>query len=682
MHGYLGHEGLPPGELLGIARAEVRSYGGEVLADRVVTVAPGDDDQFRVELASGNALVARRVIAATGLVDELPDIAGLAEHWGRDVIHCPFCDGFEVRDQRIVQVVTHPLGLHQAGLFRQLTARLVVVLHAGVDAGSAEVVALRDAGVEITDVPVRRVVADNGRIAGVELDDGHRLDAETVVVGPRFRVRAEPFTALGLVPTAHPSGFGDHLETDAMGATTVPGVYAAGNVTDPSQQVLHAAANGSRVGAMVAVDLAQRDVAIAARISGNETDWDRRYRRGPVFSRNPNPTLVAETVALAPGRALDVGAGEGADAIWLARNGWTVTANDIAQRALDRIQADASPEHLPIDFLRGDANSVDLFEPEAFDLVTAHYASIPRTPDNRAIRNVLGAVKDGGTLLVVAHDPRPLRDPASAGIAFDPDAFIRIEDYRAVLAATPGWHIEVDELRPRPVHPEQVAHHANDVVLRARRRVDLDQPPAHAFDKTYWDAHWERADDVDGGDVSAANPYLERELAGLEPGVALDAGCGGGAEAIWLAERGSQVVAADIAVAALARAARRADHHGVERERLRWVEADLGTWEPGTRFDLVMTHYAHPAVPQLDFYERIARWVASRGTLLVVGHRHADDHGAETPAEASVTAAAVAEILDPADWDVVTVDEPTRTVVKKGRSIELRDVVVRATRRH
>ena len=149
MHSYLGREGLPPSELITVGREEVRSYGGEVLDGRVTRVTRIDDDRFRVELVGGHAIVARRVLAATGLVDELPDIDGLAERWGRDVIHCPFCHGFEVRDRPIVQIVTHPMGLHTAGLFRQLTARLTIVLHdpAGVD--SSRVDALQAAGVEI-----------------------------------------------------------------------------------------------------------------------------------------------------------------------------------------------------------------------------------------------------------------------------------------------------------------------------------------------------------------------------------------------------------------------------------------------------------------------------------------------------------------------------------------------------
>ncbi len=131
MHSYLGHEGLPPSDLAAIGREEVRSYGGEVVTGRVVDVTRTDDDRFRVDLTGGHTVFARRVLAATGLVDELPDIDGLAEHWGGDVIHCPFCHGFEVRDQRIVQIVTHPMDLRRAGLFRQLSARCTLVLHDG-----------------------------------------------------------------------------------------------------------------------------------------------------------------------------------------------------------------------------------------------------------------------------------------------------------------------------------------------------------------------------------------------------------------------------------------------------------------------------------------------------------------------------------------------------------------------
>ena len=215
--------------------------------------------------------------------------------------------------------------------------------------------------------------------------------------------------------------------------------------------------------------------------------------------------------------------------------------------------------------------------------------------------------------------------------------------------------------------------------------------PDHAFDKQYWEQHWQQ--DRAGGPGSMAtsppNPYLAREVGGLAPGTALDAGCGAGAEAIWLASHGWQVTAGDISAQALARAAERAAATGEASRRVRWVEADLDVWDPGSTFDLVTTHYAHPAMPQLDFYERLAGWVAPGGTLLIVGHLHThgatgDDHGhaGRPPQEASATAAAVTARLDDGEWEVVTAEETHRTLAGHGgRQARLHDVVVRATRR-
>jgi SAM-dependent methyltransferase len=197
----------------------------------------------------------------------------------------------------------------------------------------------------------------------------------------------------------------------------------------------------------------------------------------------------------------------------------------------------------------------------------------------------------------------------------------------------------------------------------------------HHFDRDYWQRHWDQAGPAAAG---APNPYLVRETAGLVPGTALDAGCGAGAEASWLAGRGWRVTAADIASEALA--AGRARDGAV-----RWVEADLTTWHPGRSFDLVTTHYAHPAMPQLAFYGRVAGWVAPGGTVLIVGHRHAPGatgHGHHPPAEASVTLADITAALDRPGWELVTAEEHQRTVAGPGGQGKLlHDVVVRATRR-
>lgn len=467
LHGFLGREGTPPADLLSDGRNEVRSYGGEVLAGRVERVSRFDDGRFRAELASGNTVVARRVLAATGLVDELPDVDGLAPHWGRDVVSCPFCHGYEVRDRKVVQLLTSPTALHVVPLWRQLTARLVVVV--GGDVDERELERLRAGGVQVVAGAADRVVAGpDGRLAAVELA-GERLDADAVVVTPRFRVRAEPFLPLGLRLVAHPSGLGDVVETDAIGQTSVPGLYAAGNVTDPGLQVLPSAADGSRVGVAIAKSLAEEDLAAAARPAANQAEWDSRYSGEPLWSGNPNGTLVHEVSGLAPGRALDVGAGEGGDAFWLAEQGWHVTASDVSVRGLARIDAEARRRGVAVTCLHTDANARDAFPRAAFDLVSLAYASIPRTPDGRAVQNVLDAVAPGGTLLVLSHDIDAMRAPGHSR-PFDPDAYVHVGDVAEALAGADGWQVEVHEKRPRPPGAATAAHHVDDVVLRARKR--------------------------------------------------------------------------------------------------------------------------------------------------------------------------------------------------------------------
>lgn len=207
------------------------------------------------------------------------------------------------------------------------------------------------------------------------------------------------------------------------------------------------------------------------------------------------------------------------------------------------------------------------------------------------------------------------------------------------------------------------------------------------FDDEYWDEIWHGGRAGAMGS-SAPNPHLSREVDDLPRGTALDAGCGAGAEAIWLAEHGWQVTGADIAQAALDRAAERADAHGIG-EHVEWVRADLSSWQPEVQYDLVTTHYAHPAMPQLEFYDRVASWVAPGGTLLIVGHLHhsgSDGHGHgdddSPPVEASATAAGITARLAPEEWEVVTAEESHRTMSgPDGRETTIHDVVVRATRR-
>jgi SAM-dependent methyltransferase len=222
---------------------------------------------------------------------------------------------------------------------------------------------------------------------------------------------------------------------------------------------------------MISFSLAHEDLRSGGRRSANEADWDHRYGGERLWSGNPNGTLVNEVDGLPPGRALDVGAGEGGDAVWLAEHGWKVTASDISRRALDRIEAEAERRGLAVACHHADANALDAFDRGAFNLVSVQYASMPRTPDGRGVANVVEAVAPGGTLVIVSHDLDPMRAPVDTSTntrAFDPDACVRVEDFAEVIAGSAGWDIEIHEKRPRPPGAAS-SHHVDDIVLRARR---------------------------------------------------------------------------------------------------------------------------------------------------------------------------------------------------------------------
>jgi thioredoxin reductase/SAM-dependent methyltransferase len=486
VHGLLGLDGVNPVELLARGRDEVLGYGGEVLTGEVVDVSCASYG-FTVVLRDGALLHARRLLIATGLVDQLPDIPGVREQWGRGVLHCPYCHGWEVRDRRIGVLSTDPMAVHKAILFRQWSPDVVFFVH-DHQLEPQDRAKLDALDVAVVTGTISRLEIDDDHVTGVQLTDGHVVAVDAVVVSTQMVTRAEPFAAIGIQPTPHPAGA--FIETDQFGATAVPGVWAAGNSSDIGAQVGAAAADGARAAQHINTDLVMKD--------------------------------------------------------------------------LDR------------------------------------------------------------AVSAVAYAPTDERD-----------------------------------------------HHVE-----------------HTFDNQYWDQIWQ-GDRAQSMGTSQPNPHLVREASDLKPGTALEAGCGAGAEAIWLASRGWQVTGADIAAAALDRASTRAADAGVA-DQVQWVEADLSTWEPDTSYDLVTTHYAHPAMPQLEFYDRAATWVAPRGTLLIVGHLHqdatADGHGHHLdgpPASASATAATITARLDPAQWEVVTAQESHRTLSGHGgHETTIHDVVVRATRRH
>jgi SAM-dependent methyltransferase len=195
----------------------------------------------------------------------------------------------------------------------------------------------------------------------------------------------------------------------------------------------------------------------------DEVFWDQMYReRGQVWSGRPNGVLVAEASSLQPGRALDVGCGEGADARWLAERGWQVTGIDVSQVALDR--AAASSGELGVTWVRMDLADTAP-ERHAYDLVSAQYFPLPRQEQHTALRGLLDAVAAGGILLVATHDKADLTAPAEGGP--DPADYYWPEEIAALLDDT--WTVLVNETRPRVDPAPPGTGHTRDVVLVARR---------------------------------------------------------------------------------------------------------------------------------------------------------------------------------------------------------------------
>lgn len=277
VHGLLGFDGTPPAELLRTGRAEVRRYGGKVVSGEVTAAAAGPsaegdprfaegDPRFTVTLADGSTLRARRLLVATGLRDVLPDVDGLARHWGHGVVHCPYCHGWEVRDEAIGILAVGPASVHHALLFRQLSDDLVYFTRGtDLDEDTRERFAAR--GIQVVDTPVAAVESTKeGGIAGVCLDDGRIVARRVLAVATTMQARTEGLDGLNLPMRELPGGMGRHFATGMAGTTEIPGVWVAGNATDLTAQVGASAAAGALAGAHMNADLAtaDTDAALAA----------------------------------------------------------------------------------------------------------------------------------------------------------------------------------------------------------------------------------------------------------------------------------------------------------------------------------------------------------------------------------------------------------------------------------
>lgn len=254
MQGFLSRDGMPPSDLLTIGRDEVTSYGGEIVVDAVTEVRSKPSEGFDVLLSSGRRLLARRLLVTTGLQDVLPDVDGLRERWARDVLHCPYCHGWEVRDRRLGVVSDgSPESVQYAHIVRQWSEDLVAFVPPRTLTNSQRT-ELDARAIDVVEAALTRVVVEDDRLVGVELDDGEVVTRDVLFVPPRFVPNNELLVQLDAQLD------GDWVVKDPTGRTTVRGVWVAGNVANPRAQVITAAGEGSAAAIAINADLVIEDI--------------------------------------------------------------------------------------------------------------------------------------------------------------------------------------------------------------------------------------------------------------------------------------------------------------------------------------------------------------------------------------------------------------------------------------
>lgn len=257
MYGYLSRDGLPPAELLAAGREEVTGYGGTIVRGTATELVPDGRSGFWVLLDGGQRISTRWLLVTTGLQDELPNIPGVSDRWARDVLHCHYCDGREVRDRQLGVLGGTPGAVRYAQIVRQWTSDLVYFTPPDTltTAERAELIAR---AVDIVEGTIEQLVIDNDQLQGVQLTDGRVVPRDALFVPPRFVPNSQLVVDLGC--DVDVDGW---VIADPTGRTSVPGVWAAGNVVDPRAQVITAAGAGSAAAIALNADLVEDDVRLA-----------------------------------------------------------------------------------------------------------------------------------------------------------------------------------------------------------------------------------------------------------------------------------------------------------------------------------------------------------------------------------------------------------------------------------
>jgi len=243
-HGFLGQDGSDPREILATARAQLLSYPTVGVVDAEASEAHARDHDFSVLLANGEEIEARKLILAFGLRDELPDLPGLHERWGKTVLHCPYCHGIEFSDQELGVLYRAPMSIHQACLIAEWGPTTLYLN--GAELGEEDAAKLAGRGVKVEATPVTRLIGEGSALSAVGLEGGLSMAAAALYIAPTSCFASPLAEQLGA--EIEEGALGPMIRTDADKMTSIAGLYAAGDIARIPHSVSWAVADGVTAG--------------------------------------------------------------------------------------------------------------------------------------------------------------------------------------------------------------------------------------------------------------------------------------------------------------------------------------------------------------------------------------------------------------------------------------------------
>lgn len=443
IHNLPGHDGTPPEQWYAQVHQELTAYPTvQHLHARVETLNQGQGG-FEAQLSTGERVHTQQVILAYGIRDTLPEIPGVQELWGKSVVHCPFCHGFEFQDQKLALFGNSPMALHLLPMLQGLSEQVMWLSHGPSALSSEQKKLLQVNHVHLNEHPVKALLHDENTLTAVQFENDTELPCDAVFLAPQLPF--EPNSTLGQELGCEQNDLGQYV-VDSMGQTTVKGVYAVGDLSG-MHAMSQAIYSGGTAGAAIAKELLTQRFESAPERPGDF--WTSLYERRPRKALgNPGKALQSLLQDLPPGKALELGSSRGDDAIWLAQQGWHVTGVDIALNAIETAKAFAKEAGVSA---RTDFRSMDLTRETPtgkFDLVMALFFQSPIDfPRDAILNKVAGQVASGGYFLTVTHGSVPPWNGMSDFHEFPTPQ----EEYAALKLDPNLWEIVCLEARERQV---------------------------------------------------------------------------------------------------------------------------------------------------------------------------------------------------------------------------------------